>query len=209
MSSGLTSCIRELPIVLPRIYSILHWNLPLLWKCSLNIFRGRVHHSFHTFHSYFQGQLRNFVYLTSCCYCGGICLFYCSWMCGLFPSFILVVTPACSLMESLWHIPIQQKIVQFFCLFHQKQLMKETNILFLWPKVRNGNMWQWGKGNTISTCEKGELPPFLDALVQILAGPETVPFFVPCISVSQTFVSKHGILVCLFVILKSWNYLIS
>lgn len=159
MSSGLTSCIRELPIVLPRIYSILHWNLPLLWKCSLNIFRGRVHHSFHTFHSYFQGQLRNFVYLTSCCYCGGICLFYCSWMCSLFPSFILVVTPACSLMESLWHIPIQQKIVQFFCLFHQKQLTKETNILFLWPKVRNGNVTT-RKGKHNKYLWKRGAPPF-------------------------------------------------
>lgn len=59
-------------------------------------------------------------------------------------------------------------------------------------------------GNTLSSCEKGEFsPPFLDALVQILAAPGTVPILVPRISISQTLVSKQGILACLFVILKS------
>lgn len=137
MSSGLTSCIRELPIVLPRIYSILHWNLPLLWKCSLNIFRGRVHHSFHTFHSYFQGQLGNFVYLTAVT----VEVFACSPAPGC-----VVCSPP---LYWLWHLPVpswshsdtsqySRRLYSSFACFIKSSSWRRPTYSFCGPRLEMG-----------------------------------------------------------------------
>lgn len=76
--------------MLPGINFTLYWKFTKLKKIFLcrEIFRCRVHHNFHRFHSYSEGQLGSFVYLCISSErdyrCGRDCSLHSSCMSDLF-----------------------------------------------------------------------------------------------------------------------------